>query len=87
MAKDKEYKQETAAEIAKAKRLAAHEEKEAVKKVDNDKEEFRKFFAQKKAKIGLSADLEEVLWIHFKSYGFNKKESFSSGLKHFGIGE
>lgn len=87
---DKEVKiekQENHAEIAKAKRLAAHQAKVDLTESEDTKEEFRKFFAQTKSKLNLSASLESVLWLHFKAYGFDKKESFSSGLKHFGIGE
>lgn len=79
--------QESAMEIAKAKRKAAHEAKEAKAKVEDSREEFRKFFAQKKSKLSLSSSLENVLWLHFTAYGFDKKENFSAGLKHFGIGE
>ena len=85
---DKEQKQElSASEIAKAKRLAAHQAKEASNESEDSKEEFRKFFAQIKASKNISASLESVIWLHFKAYGFDKKESFESGLKHFGIGE
>ena len=84
---DKEYKQENTMESAKAARLAAHAAKEPEKCTEDSKEEFRKFFAQKKSNLNLSPSLENVVWLHFKAYGFDKKESFSSGLKHFGIGE
>ena len=79
--------QDSAMEIAKAKRKAAHEAKEAKAKIEDSREEFRKFFAQKKSKLALAPSLENVLWLHFKAYGFDKKENFSAGLKHFGIGE
>ena len=84
---DKEYKQENIMESAKAARQAAHAAKESEKCKEDSKEEFRKFFAQKKSNLNLSPSLENVVWLHFKAYGFDKKESFSSGLKHFGIGE
>jgi hypothetical protein len=84
---DKEYRYENAAEVAKAKRQAIHAAKEATEKTEDSKEEFRKFFAQEKSKLNLSPSLESVIWLHLKAYGFDKKEKFSSGLKHFGIGE
>jgi hypothetical protein len=88
---DKDQRQESisenAAEIAGAARRAAHAAKEAAEVKEDSREEFRKFFAQKKSKLNLSASLESVVWLHLKAYGFDKKESFSSGLKHFGIGE
>lgn len=78
----------TPAEIARAKRKATHEEKNLleVKKEDSE-EEFRKFFAQKRVSLNLNPSLEGVIWLHFKAYKFDKKDKFSDGLKHFGIGE
>jgi hypothetical protein len=84
---DKDQKQESAAETAGAARRAAHEAKQSLQGKEDSREEFRKFFAQKKAKLNLAPSLESVVWLHLKAYGFDKKESFSSGLKHFGIGE
>ena len=84
---EKDSKQENNAESAGAQRRAIHASKEVEKKPEDTKEEFRKFFAQAKTKLNLSPSLESVIWLHLKAYGFDKKESFSSGLKHFGIGE
>lgn len=74
-------------EDARARRKQAYELSRIDKKNEDSREEFRKFFAQNKLKLELSSSLEDVLWLHFKAYGFDKKESFSAGLKHFGIGE
>lgn len=79
--------QDSFIESAKARRRAAHESKESKKKAEDSREEFRKFFAQNKLKLEMSPSLENVLWLHFKAYGFDKKENFFAGLKHFGIGE
>ena len=70
---------------AKAARRKAWEEKQAKKTVEeNSRDEFRKFFIKIKGKLGLGKDMEEVIWIHFKSAGFDKKEKFEDGIKHFG---
>ena len=51
---------------------------------ENTKEEFRKFFIQIKKKFGLKKEMENVIWLHFKAAGFDKKEKFDEGVKHFG---
>ena len=69
---------------AKEKRAAAWEAKQKEEKAENSRDEFRKFFIKIKGKLNLAGDMEEVIWIHFKSAGFNKKEKFEEGIKHFG---
>lgn len=51
---------------------------------ENTREEFRKYFVQIKKKLGLGKEMENVIWLHFKAAGFNKKEKFDEGVKHFG---
>ena len=46
--------------------------------------EFKKYFIQIKQKLGLASSLEEVMWLHFKSSGFDIKDKFNKGLEHFG---
>jgi len=53
-------------------------------KEDETREEFKKYFTKLKRQIGLTADLEQVIWLHFKASGFDKKEKFDDGIKHFG---
>jgi len=48
------------------------------------REEFRRFFIQLKRKYNLDSSLENIIWLHFKSSGFNRKEKFIDGIKHFG---
>lgn len=51
---------------------------------ENDREEFRKFFIGLKRKLNLESDLENVIWLHLKAIGMDKKEKFNEGVKHFG---
>lgn len=70
---------------AKEARKAAWEEKnKPVKKQENTREEFRKFFIQLKKKLNLKPELENIMWLHFKASGFDSKEKFEAGTKHFG---
>ncbi len=46
--------------------------------------EFRKYFIQIKQKLGLKSSLEEVMWLHFKASGFDQKDKFDDGVRHFG---
>ena len=56
----------------------------AVQPKEDNRESFRKFFIKIKGKLKLTSDLEEVIWMHFVRSGFDKKEKFEDGLKHFG---
>lgn len=70
---------------AREKRRKAWEAKQAADaKKENSREEFRKFFVKIKSKLGLSSEMEQVIWLHFKSAGFDKKDKFEEGIKHFG---
>jgi len=72
------------AKIARAKRMAVSGiSKEQVK--ENAKEDFRKYFIQIKRKLNLKSDLENVLWSHFESAGFDSKDKFDDGITHFGL--
>ena len=51
---------------------------------ENTREEFRKYFVQIKKKLGLGKEMENVIWLHFKAAGFDKKDKFDEGVKHFG---
>lgn len=48
------------------------------------REQFRQYFVKLRRKIKLEANLENVLWLHLKSSGFNKKELFDKGIENFG---
>lgn len=48
------------------------------------REDFRKYFVQLKRKLKLDASLENVIWLHFKAAGFDSKERFDDGIRHFG---
>lgn len=74
--------------IAKArkKRLALAEErgKNKPQEKDNSREDFKKYFLKLQKKVKIDKSLEEVIWIHLKTIGCNKKEKFDEGVKHFG---
>jgi len=69
---------------AKEMRRLAHEQKQVSVKEDT-REEFRKFFVKLKTKYELDGKLENVMWLHFKAAGFDKKEKFQDGVFHFGL--
>lgn len=72
-------------EDCKLKRKELAEQKKANKEVYVDhRDEFRKFFAKVNLKLKLSKEMEDILWKHFIAYGFDKKDKFSDGIKHFG---
>lgn len=83
MGKGKE-KTDKFASAKEKRRLAWESSDKEESKVENNREEFRKFFVKLKNKLGLKADMEDVIWIHFKASGFDKKEKFEEGIKHFG---
>jgi len=90
MAEEKKTKKKLSDEekIAKArkKRLALAEERGIQKsqEKDNSREDFRKYFLKLNKKLKLNKSLEEVIWVHLKTIGCNKKELFDKGVKHFG---
>ena len=53
-------------------------------KEEEIREEFKQYFTKLKRKIGLTSDLEQIIWLHLKASGFDKKEKFSAGVRHFG---
>lgn len=71
---------------AREKRKKAHEAKIQAKLSDEKqtREEFRKFFVKIKKKLSITADMENIIWIHIKASGFDKKEKFEDGIRHFG---
>ena len=54
------------------------------KRESDIRKEFKQYFIQLKRKLDLDASLEEIMWLHFKSAGYAKKESFNEGVEHFG---
>lgn len=50
----------------------------------NQREEFRKFFIKLNSQLKLNRDMENVLWLHLKASGFDKKDKFVEGIQHFG---
>jgi hypothetical protein len=66
-------------------RRAAHEAKMAeVAAVEDSRDEFRKYFIGLKKKLDLAPELENVIWIHLRAIGMDKKDQFNDGIKHFG---
>jgi hypothetical protein len=85
---EKKSKKNEEDKIAKArkKRLALAEERGIKKPQEKDtsREDFRKYFLKLSKKLKIDKTLEEVVWIHLKTIGCNKKELFDKGVKHFG---
>lgn len=52
--------------------------------MEDSREEFRKYFVGLKRKLKLAPELENVLWLHLKAIGMDKKEKFNEGVTHFG---
>lgn len=69
---------------AREARKKLHEEKQKKDGINNNREEFRKFFVRVKGKLGLDESMEKIIWLHLKKTGFDKKEKFEKGIKHFG---
>jgi hypothetical protein len=84
--KKKDSPSKNSLQQAKDKRKLAWEAKQEKKGNDQkqEREEFRKFFVKIKGKLKLDKSMEEVIWLHLKASGFNKKEDFEKGIKHFG---
>lgn len=81
MAKKTETQEMSPAEM----RRAAHEAKMSTKRVDEaTREEFRIYFVELKRKLSLEPEIENVLWLHLKAIGMNKKDKFNDGVRHFG---
>lgn len=70
---------------ARAKRLALSLKKEPVVKIGDVKAEYRSFFLQNRKKYNIKSELENIIWLHFVSAGFNSPDKFLAGLAHFGI--
>ena len=52
--------------------------------VENIREEFKKYFVELRRKLKLAPELEDVIWLHLKATGNDKKDKFSEGVRHFG---
>jgi hypothetical protein len=68
--------------------MSKQEAKESVLVTSEDmtdsREEFRKYFVGLKRKLNLAPELENVLWLHLKAMGMDKKDKFNEGVMHFG---
>lgn len=70
---------------ARAYRAALHKPVIAELSLEQKREEFRKFWAQNRAKYNKSRDLEQVLWLHLKAVKMESPDKFEAGLAHFGL--
>lgn len=72
---------------ARAFRASLHKEVPVELSTEGKREEFRKFWAQVKAKYGKSKDssLESIIWLHIKASKLDAPEQFEAGLAHFGL--
>jgi hypothetical protein len=67
-------------------RIEMAKQKQANKaSVSDDRKDFKKYFIKLKRKKNLSDKMEEIIWLHFKASGFDKKELFDKGILHFGL--
>lgn len=80
MAKKKEI---TPREMRKAK-YEEMQKSQSFPKESDVRQDFKKYFVKLKRKLNLSDGLEEIIWLHFKSAGFNSQEKFDEGIRHFG---
>lgn len=53
-------------------------------KISDSREEFRVYFVGLKKKLNLAPELENIIWLHLKAVGMDKKDQFSAGVNHFG---
>lgn len=58
---------------------------EAPSTAENVREQFSAFWAVAKKSYKRSKDMEDILWAHLKSSGFDKPEFFEKGIEHFGL--
>jgi len=83
----KEESVEMSIEEARALRAANHASRQKEPTEKDNREAFRIFWAQEKAKYGKGKELEPILWLHLKAIGMDSPEKFTSGLKNFGLKE
>lgn len=78
---------EMTAEESRAFRASLHKPVILAMAEEEKREEFRKFWAQVKAKYGKSKDssLESIIWLHIKASKLDAPEQFEAGLAHFGL--
>ena len=50
----------------------------------NHRLEFKKYFTKLQYQLKLSANMEEILWLHLQSIECAEVEKFEDGIKHFG---
>jgi len=62
--------------------LRASEDKEDIR---NHRDEFKKFWSEKRTEYKRSKELEDIIWLHLKAIGKTKPEEFEEGIRHFGL--
>ena len=82
MKKKEDKAQKTPAEL---RAEIAAKRQVAKKEVKNPRFEFKKFFTKLKRQKNIDPSLEEVIWVHLQSSGFDTPDKFELGVKHFGI--
>ena len=80
----KKAKEELSPKEMRLKIAEESKKKDPVKKEKEKREEFRTYFIRLKRKLNLDAYLEDIIWLHFKAAGFDEKEKFDDGVRHFG---
>lgn len=77
--------EEMSVEEARKIRASMHKASDVVLTEQQKREAFRIFWAQEKSQYAMSADLEEVIWLHLKAMKMDVLEKFTDGIKHFGL--
>lgn len=81
-----EKKEEMSLEEARAYRASLAPPKVEIPLSESQRrEEFRKYWAQKKSWFGKGKEIEPIIWTHLKAIGMDHPEKFEDGLKHFGL--
>jgi hypothetical protein len=83
--KELQEDQEMTLEEAKALRAAKHKAIPKKNTSAENREAFRMFWAQNKAKYGKEKKLENVLWVHLLAIGMDTADKFEAGIAHFGL--
>jgi hypothetical protein len=83
--KQQAQKQEMTLEEARAFRAALVSTALKPLSQKQKREAFKIYWTQNKKKYGLTAKLEEILWLHLVATKNDSPDKFDAGLAHFGI--
>ncbi len=72
-------------EEARAYRASLHRPEQIQQSPEEQRNEFRMWWAEQKSRFGMGKDLEPILWMHLKAIGMTSPESFEAGMQNFGL--